>query len=252
MTDSENFQLITSLLPVARQAGQAIMKVYHQGVESQHKKDGSPVTEADCLAEAIILAGLADVAADVTVISEENAESHSIEAPDRFFLVDPLDGTREFIRADGKGAFTVNIALVEHGVPVAGVIYAPAIDELYWGGRGQGAFLNDGQISTRTPDPRKIVALASRSHRDQQTKQWLADNNISETVSIGSSLKFCLVARGQADIYPRFGPTMEWDTAAGHAILCAAGGKVEKPDGGEFTYGKSGYKNGAFIARGSL
>lgn len=228
------------------------MEVYHQGVESQEKNDGSPVTEADRRAEAIILAGLADLAAEIAVISEENAESHSIRAPTRFFLVDPLDGTREFIRMDGKGAFTVNIALIEHGVPVAGVIYAPALDELYWGGRGHGAYFNDAQISTRTPDPSKLVALASRSHRDEQTNQWLADNGISETVSIGSSLKFCLVARGEADIYPRFGPTMEWDTAAGHAILCAAGGKVENPDGSEFIYGKPGYKNGAFIAKGGL
>ncbi|MEP1205807.1 MAG: 3'(2'),5'-bisphosphate nucleotidase CysQ [Rhizobiaceae bacterium] len=250
--NSEINQMITNLLPLARQAGEAIMEVYRQGIEANEKSDGSFVTQADLRAEGIILQGLRDLAADIPVISEENADSHRLEPPVRFFLVDPLDGTAEFVKADGKGAFTVNIALVDQGGPVAGIIYAPALDELYWGIVGQGAFFNDQPIASRQPQPDALVALASRSHRDEQTNDWIADNPITDTVSIGSSLKFCLIARGEADIYPRFGPTMEWDTAAGHAILCAAGGRVEHPDGSDFTYGKPGYRNGPFIAKGFL
>jgi len=249
---SENGDLIDSLLPIARRAGEAIMEIYQQGIDAEQKADGSPVTLADQRAEDIILKGLQKLASGITVISEENAESHSIDAPQRYFLVDPLDGTREFIKADGRGSFTVNIALIEHSTPVAGIIFAPALDELYWGVVGKGAFFNGKQISTRKPDVASMVALASRSHRDELTNSWIAENEISETVSIGSSLKFCLIARGDADIYPRFGPTMEWDTGAGHAILSAAGGRVEHPDGREFTYGKPDYRNGAFIAKGFL
>ncbi len=252
MMTTENSELISQLLPVAQSAGEAIMEVYRGGIQTTEKSDGSPVTQADQCAENIVLRGLKDVASDIVVISEENADSHKIEPPSQFFLVDPLDGTREFIKADGRGAFTVNIALIENRVPVAGIIYAPALNELYWGVVGHGAFMNGKQIATRGPQNSSMVALASRSHRDEQTNRWIADNDISETVSIGSSLKFCLIARGEADIYPRFGPTMEWDTAAGHAILCAAGGQVEHPDGQVFNYGKPNYRNGAFIAKGFL
>ncbi len=228
------------------------MDVYRGGIQVTEKTDGSPVTLADQRAEKIILQGLQNFASDIVVISEENADSHTIEAPSQFFLVDPLDGTKEFIKADGKGAFTVNIALIEQGAPVAGIIYAPALNELYWGIVGHSAFLNGNQITTRAPQSSSMVALASSSHRDEQTNRWIADNDISETTSIGSSLKFCLIARGEADIYPRFGPTMEWDTAAGHAILSASGGRVEHPDGQVFGYGKPNYRNGAFIAKGFL
>ena len=250
--DTEINQMITNLLPLARQAGEVIMEVYRQGIEADEKPDGSFVTQADLRAEAVILGGLRDLAADIPIISEENADSHQLEPPERFFLVDPLDGTAEFVKADGRGAFTVNIALVDQGVPVAGIIYAPSRDELYWGTVGQGAFFNGLPIGARQPQVDALIALASRSHRDQQTNDWITGNGIADTVSIGSSLKFCLIARGEADVYPRFGPTMEWDTAAGNAILSAAGGCVRHPDGSDFTYGKPGYRNGPFIARGLL
>lgn len=228
------------------------MDIYHQGIESDQKADGSPVTLADRKSEEIILRGLEEHAGGITVVSEEDARSHSIAAPEQYFLVDPLDGTREFIKADGKGAFTVNIALIKNGKPEAGVIFAPALDELYWGVVGEAAFFNGQPITTRTAHASSLVAVASESHRDTQTDRWLEENNVSNTMSIGSSLKFCLIARGDADIYPRFGPTMEWDTAAGQAILMAAGGSVQHPDGNNFTYGKPGYRNGAFIAKGFL
>ena len=227
------------------------MEVHRTGVASGQKADGSPVTEADLRAEKILLSGLQHHAPDIAVVSEENAASHKLDAPERYFLVDPLDGTKEFIKVDGRGAFTVNIGLIENGRPVAGIVFAPAMNELYWGVVGQGAHLDDTKIETRAAPDSGRVALASRSHRDAQTDAWLVENAISETVSIGSSLKFCLVARGEADVYPRFGPTMEWDTAAGHAVLAAAGGSVEHPDGRPFTYGKPDYRNGPFIGYGS-
>lgn len=226
------------------------MEIHRAGFDADQKADGSPVTKADLLAEKLVLAGLKQHASEIAVVSEENAASHNMAPPERYFLVDPLDGTREFVRTDGGGAFTVNIALIEHGVPIAGIVHAPALDQCYWGIVGEGAELNGERIQTRLLPDDGAVALASRSHRDAETDKWLAENNVCETVSIGSSLKFCLVAKGEADLYPRFGPTMEWDTAAGHAVLAAAGGAVEHPDGRPFTYGKAGYRNGPFVAFG--
>ncbi|WP_419911592.1 3'(2'),5'-bisphosphate nucleotidase CysQ [Hoeflea sp.] len=241
------------LAEIALSAGEAIMHVYDSMPEAEVKSDGSPVTAADKAAEGIILAGLEEYAPQIAVISEENEESHRLSAPDRFFLVDPLDGTREFLRRDGKGSFTVNIALIENGEPVLGIVYAPALQRLFTGTRrGGAAEASDGQ--TRTIAVRPVpasgpVAVASRSHRDRQTDDWLKQQGISETVSIGSSLKFCLLACGEADVYPRFGPTMEWDTAAGHAVLIAAGGYVTTPQNEPFAYGKPEFRNGPFIAR---
>ena len=227
--------LTEQLAAIARPAGRAIMDVYNKPPDTQFKSDGSPVTEADRAAEAIILAGLADCAPDIPVVSEESEESHGLRAPERFFLVDPLDGTKEFLRRDGKGSFTVNIALVENGTPVLGVVFAPALDRLFSGTVGSGATEtvagNLRPIAVRQEPDSGPVAVASRSHRDEQTDRWLQERGISQTVSIGSSLKFCLVACGEADVYPRFGPTMEWDTAAGHAVLLAAGGRVTTPRG---------------------
>ena len=243
-------QLIDSLLPAVRQAGDAIMAIHRAGFDADQKADGSPVTEADLQAEKIVLQGLKQLAPDIAVVSEENASSHTLSPPDIYFLVDPLDGTREFVRADGKGAFTINIALIQQGVPVAGIVHAPAHDECYWGIVGDGAHLNGARIEARAVPGDGPVALASRSHRDAETDNWLAENNVEKTISIGSSLKFCLMARGDADIYPRFGPTMEWDTAAGHAVLAASGGSVEHPDGKPFNYGKAKYRNGPFVAYG--
>lgn len=250
ITKEECVELAQSLIPVAQAAGAAIMDVYNKGSSANQKSDGSPVTEADLRAEKIILDGLAQCAADISIVSEENAKSHDAPVVDLFFLVDPLDGTREFIKADGKGAFTVNIGLVHKGQPIMGIVFAPALKDIYWGVAGFGAFHNENPIHTRQVPESGAVALASVSHRDAETDEWLIRNEVSQTISIGSSLKFCLVARGEADFYPRFGPTMEWDTAAGHAVLSAAGGRVTHPEGEDFTYGKPAYRNGAFIGIG--
>ncbi|MEZ5752285.1 MAG: 3'(2'),5'-bisphosphate nucleotidase CysQ [Paracoccaceae bacterium] len=246
--------LLSALLPVAREAGARIMDIHARGVAARLKTDGSPVTEADDAAEAVILPALDRLAPGITVISEENTASHALAAPERFFLVDPLDGTKEFLKPDGK-AFTVNIALVERGVPVAGVVFAPALNRMFWGALGEGAWGDDGAgahaLRVRPVPEGGRVAVASASHRDAATDNWLAAQGITRTVSIGSSLKFCLLAAAEADVYPRFGPTMEWDTAAGDAILRAAGGRVTTPDGTIFAYGKDGWLNGAFVAWGA-
>lgn len=182
---------------------------------------------------------------------------------ERFFLVDPLDGTKEFI--SGRGEFTVNIALVEHGTAVAGVVYAPALSRMFFGAVGFGAFEErvapDGTeeapanpIAARMPPQAGLTAVASRSHRSETTDAYLADFKVASFVSAGSSLKFCLVATGEADIYPRHGRTMEWDTAAGHAVLAAAGGTVTRFDGTALVYGKTGesFANPFFVARGKV
>lgn len=241
-------KLISSLIPAVHEAGAAIMKIYQSMPDAKTKADGSPVTEADRAAEKILLGALNSCAPDITIISEENAASHSLKAPEKFFLVDPLDGTREFLKRDGKGSFTVNVGLIENGEPTLGIVYAPALGDMFTGSKNLGATKNGKAIRTRTVPLEGRVAVASVSHRDAATDQWLSDNNISQTTSIGSSLKFCLLACGEADVYPRFGPTMEWDTAAGHAVLSAAGGIVVTPDNAPFLYGKADYRNGAFIA----
>ena len=247
--------LMTSLLPCVLRAGEKIMDVYHKDPKKELKADGSPVTEADRAAEEIILESLKQVAPKALIISEENAHSHSNPAEKEFFLVDPLDGTKEFLKKDGKGSFTVNIGLIENNVPVMGIVYAPALGQMFFGGKNLGSWKTingkKSKISVRKPQSDKIVAVASFSHKDPKTTEWLKKHNITETKSVGSSLKFCLIASGQADVYPRFGPTMEWDTAAGDAILRAAGGIVTKPDFSNLNYGKHFYKNEPFIAWGS-
>ena len=247
---------LKTLQHTARDAGARIMEIYATDPKATAKGDGSPVTLADTAAEAVILPALAELAPDITIISEENAASHSVAAPDRFFLVDPLDGTKEFLKRDGAGSFTVNIALIDKGVPVLGVVFAPALDRLFVGALGYGA-TEYSKGSRKSIGLRKVplsgaVAVASLSHRDEETDNWLAQHSITETVSIGSSLKFCLVAAGEADVYPRFGTTMEWDTAAGDAVLRAAGGRVSNPDDSTFLYGKADYRNTPFIAQGNV
>ena len=245
--------LVPELILVVQSAGAAILAARARGVKSQLKDDGSPVTQADKLAEALILPALKDLTPRLPIISEENAESHTLRAPSRFWLVDPLDGTKEFLKTDGSGGFTVNIALIEDGVPVLGLVYAPALDRLFVGYKAS-AFTIDSRgersLTVRQIPQTGAVAVASASHYDRETDAWLKIRGIGQTLSIGSSLKFCLVASGEADVYPRFSPTMEWDTAAGDAVLRAAGGMVERPDGVPFPYGKPGYRNGAFIAFG--
>jgi 3'(2'), 5'-bisphosphate nucleotidase len=253
--------MLQSLIYTAQRAGGAIMAVYATGFAVRDKPDASPVTAADEAAERIILADLADIAPDIPVVAEESVAGGSIPAvADRFFLVDPLDGTKEFIGR--RDEFTVNIALIENGEPVLGVVLAPARRELFWGDvrAGRAGHMDaepDGTmplmgspLRARVAPAEGLVAVASRSHRSPETDEFLAKYPVTEFRSIGSSLKFCLVAAGQADIYPRLGPTMEWDTAAGHAVLAAAGGSVTTLDGGPFRYGKPDFRNGSFLARG--
>ena len=238
---------------IAREAGAAIMHVYAKGCDARIKDDRSPVTEADELAEAIILRRLADVMPGVPVVAEECAAKGVIpEVGRRFILVDPLDGTKEFLNRNGE--FTVNIALIEEGRPVAGCVFAPAVNALYAGGETAWR-VQDGveeAISTRAYPVEGLTALCSRSHPDAKSEAFLAEYPIADRREAGSSLKFCRVAEGVADVYPRFGPTMEWDVAAGHAVLAAAGGQVLMPDGEDFLYGKTdaGFRNVAFVAWG--
>lgn len=248
---------------IAVAAGLPIMQVYAAGAASVIKSDGSPVTEADTLAEALILDRLSRHGSGLPVIAEESmAAGQSAAIAERFILVDPLDGTKEFIHR--RDEFTVNIALIEAGQPVAGAIYAPALGRLWIGGeRGaQEMILAPGEPLSKATSVRTIrtrrwpgnaaIGMASRSHADVDTDHFLSRLTISERRSVGSSLKFCVLAAGDADVYPRFGPTMEWDVAAGHAILIAAGGVVIKPDGAAFHYGKvdNGFRNGPFVAWG--
>ena len=247
--------LARSLIAPVQDAGRVIMEIYHRRPTAEIKSDGSPVTVADHAAEAILLPHINAVAPNVQIVSEENAVSHKFMAVSRFFLVDPLDGPKEFLRASGNGAFTVNIGLIENAEPVMGIIYAPALDRLFYGSRGGGAFeISEGQsrqIMARSVAADKRIAVASASHRDKKTNDWLHAQNITNITSIGSSLKFCLIAAGEADAYPRYGPTMEWDTAAGDAILRAAGGRVLGEDGCPYMYGKDGYRNTPFFAFGA-
>ncbi|MBC8025310.1 MAG: 3'(2'),5'-bisphosphate nucleotidase CysQ [Steroidobacteraceae bacterium] len=245
----------------AQRAGGAIMAVYATDFSVRDKVDASPVTEADEAAERILLADLAMIAPGIPVVAEEAAAAGKTPVvADRFFLVDPLDGTKEFVSR--RDEFTVNVALIEKGVPVLGVVFAPARRELFWGDvRAQRAGRIDADpdgtmpsmgssIEARVAPTSGLVAVASRSHRTPETDAFLANYPVGEFRSIGSSLKFCLVATGEADIYPRVGPTMEWDTAAGHAVLLAAGGRVTDLEGKPFLYGKPAFRNGNFVARG--
>lgn len=243
-------------------ASVVIMQVYESGFEVRGKDDKSPVTDADERAEKIILAELEAQFPGIPVLAEESFSAGIRPAIDSvFILVDPVDGTKEFINKNGE--FTVNIALIDRGVPVAGCVYAPAIKTIYVGGEqawsgplAPGASIASGQLAKMRIRPRgdTLTAVMSRSHADEQTLAFVKELGISDCVSAGSSLKFCLVAEGSADVYPRFAPTMEWDTGAGHAVLSAAGGQVTNPDGTPFLYGKAeqGYRNGHFIARGAI
>lgn len=247
---------LDSLIDIARDAGALIMRHYQHGSDARKKADHSPVTDADEEAEALILAGLMRLAPGIPVVAEEQAAAgRSPQIGERFFLVDPLDGTREFLNRNGE--FTVNIALIENGVPVAGVVYAPAQNRLFAGELDKGAIeISNGSrfsISARPTPAEGMTAVASRSHRDHKTDEILSKYNVSKIISAGSSLKFCMVAAGEADIYPRLGRTMEWDTAAGHAVLIAAGGRVTLIDGRTpLTYGKSpdAFANPHFVAWG--
>ncbi|WP_225889894.1 3'(2'),5'-bisphosphate nucleotidase CysQ [Indioceanicola profundi] len=254
---SDPAALLPGMAEAARAAGAAILHHYEAGVDPSRKADGSPVTAADTAAEAVITPALRALAPDIPVIAEE-AFSRG-EIPDLstgpFWLVDPLDGTKEFLKRNGE--FTVNIALVTRDGPLAGVVYLPVTGEMFTGcGPGTAARqLGSGPAESiqarRAPDA-GLTVMVSRSHADtEKLEGFLKDWPVAERVVAGSSLKFCRIAQGLADLYPRLGPTMEWDTAAGHAVLDAAGGRVVKLDGSPFTYGKSGFLNGNFLARGA-
>jgi 3'(2'), 5'-bisphosphate nucleotidase len=242
-------QIARDLCSLARTAGNAIMAIYATDFAARAKPDQSPVTDADEAAERIILEGLAQLAPEVPVVAEESAAAGRVPTHlgARFWLVDPLDGTREFLARNGE--FTVNIALIERGAPTLGVVYAPAIDAMYCGD-GATAFHGETPIRVRAPAADGLVVLASRSHRTPETDAYLRGLTMRRCIEAGSSLKFCLIAAGEADHYPRHGPTMEWDTAAGDAVLRAAGGTVTALDGAPLAYGKPGFRNPSFIARG--
>jgi 3'(2'), 5'-bisphosphate nucleotidase len=247
----DHAQLIDEIAEAAREAGDAILEIVRRGFDVEAKRDSSPVTEADRAAELIILAALARAAAGVPVVAEEEVAAGRIPAhDDTYFLVDPLDGTKEFVR--GGDDYTVNIGLIEGGTPKLGVVFAPATGTLHAGLVGAGGWVDRGQgrvpIRTRARGE-EVTAVASKSHLNQATIDYLeAAVGTCGYVSIGSSLKFCMVAEGKADIYPRASPTSEWDTAAGHAVLLAAGGLVDGPDGEPLRYGKRAFLNRAFVA----
>jgi 3'(2'), 5'-bisphosphate nucleotidase len=253
-----NAELAAALMDVAEEAGRAILDVYAGTIVSTRKGDRSPVTAADTQAEAIILAHLKRLLPDVTVVAEEQAEAEGLpqSAARRFFLVDPLDGTREFIARNGE--FTVNIALIEDGLPVLGIVHLPALGETFAGYESHALRRLKPEapaepIRARLPPAAGAIMAISRSHAEKElVRAKEMGEIIAGTIVAGSSLKFCRLAEGAADLYPRFGPTMEWDTAAGHAILAAAGGSVRTLDGKSLTYGKPGFRNPHFIARGRL
>ncbi|MBT9386751.1 3'(2'),5'-bisphosphate nucleotidase CysQ [Pseudooceanicola sp. CBS1P-1] len=250
-------KLTVVMRTLALEAGTKIMEIYEaDDFEVKTKSDASPVTEADEAADALISAGLRAAFPEVLLVTEEQAATHS-ESAATFLIVDPLDGTKEFVNR--RGDFTVNIALVENGTPTRGVVYAPARKRMFF-------TLADGStveemgpfgekpgelkpIRVSTPDNEALMIVASKSHRDQATDDYLAKYKARDMTSAGSSLKFCLVATGEADLYPRVGRTMEWDTAAGHAVLKGAGGDVVRFDDHQpLVYGKEGYANPFFIA----
>ncbi|HAG76893.1 3'(2'),5'-bisphosphate nucleotidase CysQ [Thauera sp. WB-2] len=246
--------LLERLVPIIRAAGDVVMKVYATDFAVRGKDDASPVTEADERAEALILPALQDLLPGVPVVAEEAVAAGRVPEFDRhFWLVDPLDGTKEFIGRNGE--FTVNIALIEDGNPVLGAVLAPALDRLFLGAHGVGAFIEEGgarsPIRCRHSPAAGLTVVASRSHGDAAALDaFLAGRPVAALKSAGSSLKLCLIANGEADLYPRLGRTMEWDIAAGHAVLAAAGGKVRTLAGDALRYGKPGLDNPHFVASG--
>jgi 3'(2'), 5'-bisphosphate nucleotidase len=249
-------RLREGVIAIARQAAQRILEVYEGEFAVQRKQDNSPLTAADLAAHRCIVEGLQRLTPAIPVLSEESAD----EVPTRLrrqwpvlWLVDPLDGTREFVKRNGE--FTVNIALIDNGTPVLGVVQAPVTGALWHGQRGRGAFRRDGDqehpVQVRQPATAPLCVAASRSHRDGRTEAFMRRMGEIAPVAVGSSLKFCRLAEGLMDVYPRFGPTSEWDTAAGQAVLEAAGGAVFDPAGRPFTYNqRETILNGDFIALG--
>jgi 3'(2'), 5'-bisphosphate nucleotidase len=248
-------QYASEVLYIAKKAAELIMGYYSGKIEVLHKEDNSPVTEADFAANEFIKKRLNDITPDIPVVSEENSEEENRSAASGsiFWMVDPLDGTKSYIKKTGE--FTVNIALIHNCLPQGGVVYIPAKQTGYFTAEDGKSYRQIGnnlpqEIKVRPKPEDKIVVVASKSHMTQQTEEYIASlgKNVS-LIAASSSLKFCMIAEGSADIYPRFGNTMEWDTAAGHAILVAAGGYVEYPDGSPLLYRKEGFLNPFFIAK---
>ena len=249
-------RLLAAVVAMARQAGEVILRHYADpACKVDYKPDGSPLTAADEAADALLQSALRALTPGIPVVSEECVGVLTdAQRAGSFWLVDPLDGTREFIARNGE--FTVNIALIERTEPVLGVVHAPALGRLYAGVHGQGAWMEDPggrrTIQCRVPAPQGLCVVVSRSHGDAQPlAAFLAGRSVQSVVQAGSSLKFCLVAAGEADLYPRRGRTMEWDTAAGHAVLRAAGGQVRTLQGAVLAYGKPGFENPGFVAQGA-
>ena len=256
--------LARSLVHIAITAGGPVASVYSHGCPTRWKADGSPVTEADLAAERLILERLAAAFPGIPVVAEESvAAGHRSELGPRFLLVDPLDGTREFIAQ--RNEFTVNVAMIEDGRPIAGAIYAPLLGQAWFGGTSSytvpappGAEAADltgaRRIGVRAPPDAGLVALVSRSHADPMTEAYLSRLPLAERRPMGSSLKFCRIAEGVADVYPRLGGIREWDIAAGHAILQAAGGTMTAPDGAPLRYGDQtkDYRLSGFLASGGF
>ncbi|AQZ96490.1 3'(2'),5'-bisphosphate nucleotidase CysQ [Halopseudomonas phragmitis] len=243
-----------TLIPLVRQAGEAVMNLYDSDLKVREKADRSPVTAADMAAEAILVPALERIDQAIPVVSEEQAETGILpEVGECFWLVDPLDGTKEFISRNGE--FTINVALIKAGEPILGVVYAPALDRLFAGAKGLGAFVEEQDtrrsLHTRQQPNEGLTVVSSRSHGDDDALSgFLRDLPVAQRVSAGSSLKLCLVAAGEADLYPRLGRTMEWDIAAGDAVLRAAGGATLTLDGARLLYGKTGFDNPHFAAWG--
>ncbi len=256
-SETERRDLLHAITDIADHAGKLVMEVYATDFDVRRKKDASPVTNADERAEALILPALRDLLPGVATIGEEAAAQGNGEAVTgtSFWLVDPLDGTREFLLRNNE--FTVNIALIENGAPVLGIVAAPALGRAFRAfGPGTAEKREEDKawtaISARDVPDTGAIVVSSRSHGDKdKLEALLSDMKVGGHLTIGSSLKFCLVAAGDADIYPRYGPTCEWDTAAGHAVLIGAGGSVRTLDGADLSYGKSSdWLNPEFIARG--
>ena len=247
--------ILPDVIRLADEASEKVLHIYESDFKVRYKEDNSPITAADEAAHEIIYKGLRNISRDIPILSEEGTEVPWEERKSwrRFWLIDPIDGTKDFTQRTGE--FTVNIALIENGEPILGVVTAPALKEAYWGLKGEGAYKRDRtgrtrRISVAEPGETKRV-VASKNHLNEETKAFINKLGAHELVQAGSSLKFCKIAEGHADIYPRLGPTCEWDTGAAHAVLSAAGGKVETLEGKPLQYGKEEVLNPHFIAAGN-
>lgn len=246
--------MLPEVVAIADAASERVLDIYRTDFKVEHKSDHSPLTAADLASNWIITDGLRRLTPDIPILSEESvaADWQTRKHWQRFWLVDPVDGTKEFTQRTGE--FTVNIALIEDGEPVMGVVIAPALEEAFWGVVGEGAHKRDGAGNVhciRVAEPGTVTrVVASKNHLNEETKAFIEALGEHELVQAGSSLKFCRIAEGHADIYPRLGPTCEWDTGAAQAVLVAAGGKVETLEGSPVRYGKEDVLNPHFIASG--